>query len=122
MAYLRLTLLRPRTGSRDEVQGLMEDLDEELSGSDGLLLSFVTQEGERLGRVSLWHSKDDANREATRERVLSLRSRIRYLSLETQEVLMEVQSGHVPRELTALLAGDLETDDSARGLATTEVA
>ncbi len=122
MACLRLTLLRPRAGSRDDVQRLVEDLDEELAGSDGLLMSFVTQEGDRVGRVSLWHSKEDANREATRERILSLRSRIRYLSMETQEVLMEVQSGHVPRELTALLGGDLVTDESARELATTEVA
>ncbi len=119
---MRLTLLRPRDGRREEVQRLVEDLDGELAGSDGLLLSFVTQEGDRVGRMSLWQSKDDANREATRERILSLRSRIRYLSIETQEVLMEVQSGHVPRELTALLAGDLVTDESARELATTEVA
>ena len=62
---------------------------------------------DRLGRVAFWHSKEDANREATREHILSLRSRLRYLSLETQEVLIEVKSGHVPQELTSLPAGHL---------------
>jgi hypothetical protein len=111
MACLRLTLLRPRTGATKEVQHLLEELDESLSGSEGLVLSFVTQvETDRLGRVALWHSKEDANREATRDRILSLRSRLRYLSVDTQEVLMEVKSGHVPQELTSLLAGDLDVE------------
>ena len=109
MACLRLTLLRPRAGASEEVQRLLESLDEALAGSEGLVLSFVTQvETDRLGRVALWHSKEDANKEATREQILSLRSRLRYLSVDTQEVLMEVKSGHVPPELTSLLAGDLD--------------
>ena len=102
-------MLRPRAGASEEVQRLLESLDEALAGSEGLVLSFVTQvETDRLGRVALWHSKEDANKEATREQILSLRSRLRYLSVETQEVLMEVKSGHVPPELTSLLAGDLD--------------
>jgi hypothetical protein len=78
-------------------------------------------ESDRLGRVALWHSKDYANREATREHILSLRSRLRHLSLDTQEVLMEVKSGHVPQELTSLLAGDLDIDET-RSLVGAEVA
>jgi hypothetical protein len=119
MACLRMTLPRPRSGASDEVQLLLEALDESLSGSEVLLLSFVTQvETDRLGRIALWHSKEDANKEATREHILSLRSRLRYLSLDTQEVLMEVKSGHVPLELTGLLAGDL---DMTRQMAGAEV-
>jgi hypothetical protein len=118
MACLRLTLLRPRPGAVDEVQRLLESLDEALCGSEGLVLSFVTQvQTDRLGRVALWHSRDDANREATREHILSLRSRLQHLSVNTQEMLMEVKSGHVPQELTSLLAGDLDVEtDEARGL------
>lgn len=118
MACLRLTLLRPRSGASEEVQRLLEELDDALCGSAGLVLSFVTQvQTDRLGRVAVWHSKDDANREATREHILSLRSRLRYLSVDTQEVLMEVKSGHVPQELTSLLAGDLDVDaEEVRGL------
>jgi hypothetical protein len=109
MACLRLTLIRPRPGSAVEVQRLLEALDEELSGADGLIFSFVTQvETDRLGRVALWHSKEDANREATRDQILALRARLRFVSIDTQEVLMEVRSGHVPEALTGLLAGDLD--------------
>ena len=111
MACLRLTLLRPRPGAIAETQRLLEDLDQALSAADGLLLSFVTQvETDRLGRVALWHTKEDANRAATREHTLSLRSRLRHLALDTQEVLMDVKSGHVPPELTALLAGNLDVN------------
>ena len=115
MACLRMTLLRPRPGATQDVQALLEELDASLAGSEGLLLSFVTQvEANRLGRVAFWRSKDEANREATRDHVLSLRSRLRFLSVETQEVLMEVKSGHVPPELASLLAGDLEIDTIGR--------
>ena len=109
MACLRLTLLRPRPGASGETAQLLEKLDETLSGAEGLVMSFITRlETDRLGRIALWHTKEAANREATRERVLSLRARLHYLSLDTQEVLMEVRSGQVPAELTSLLAGDLD--------------
>ncbi len=112
MACLRLTLLRPRIGATEEVQRLLDQLDESLASAEGLVLSFVTQvETDRLGRVSLWHSKEDANRVATQEHILSLRSRLRHLSTDTQEVLMEVKSGHVPPEMTSLLAGDLDIEN-----------
>ena len=111
-----------RPGATEETQRLLEALDEALCSSEGLVLSFVTQvKTDRLDRVALWPSKEDANREATREHILSLRSRLRYLSLETQEVLMEVKSGHVPQELTSLLAGHLGAV-AAPGLVGAEVA
>ena len=105
---LEANVAEARPGATEETQRLLEALDEALCSSEGLVLSFVTQvKTDRLDRVALWPSKEDANREATREHILSLRSRLRYLSLETQEVLMEVKSGHVPQELTSLLAGHL---------------
>jgi hypothetical protein len=111
MACLRMTLLRPRPGASGDVQALLEELDASLAGCDGLLLSFVTQvESNRLGRISFWQSKEAANREATRDHVLSLRSRLRLLSIDTQEVLMEVRSGHVPPELASWLPGDVDLD------------
>jgi hypothetical protein len=118
-----MTLLKPRPGATADVQELLEELDASLAGSEGLLLSFVTQvEANRLGRVAFWSSKDEANREATRDHVLSLRSRLRFLSVETQEVLMEVKSGHVPPELASLLAGDLDVDTAIGRLEESEVA
>jgi len=112
VACLRMTLLRPRPGATADVQALLEELDASLAGSEGLLLSFVTGvESNRLGRIAFWHSKEAANREATRDHVLALRSRLRILSLDTQEVLMEVKSGHVPPELASMLAGYADLDE-----------
>lgn len=123
MACLRMTLLRPRPGATADVQELLEELDASLAGSEGLLLSFVTQvEANRLGRIAFWHSKDEANREAMRDHVLSLRSRLHFLSVDTQEVLMEVKSGHVPPELASLLAGELDVDAAIDRLGKSEVA
>jgi hypothetical protein len=122
MASLRMTLVRPRPGASGEAQRLLEDLDESLAGSPGLVFSFVTQaEANALVRVAIWRSKEAANRQATREHVLSVRSRLRFLSLDTEEVLMEVKPGHVPKELTALLAGDLDVDASGPGALYEEV-
>ena len=114
MACLRVTLLKARPGATEEAQRLLEELDEALCDSDGLVLSFVAQmEAGRYGRIALWHTKEDANREAVRDHILALRSRLRHLSLDTQEVLMDVRSGHIPRELITHLAGDLDTAERA---------
>jgi hypothetical protein len=123
MACLRVTLLRPRQGVTADVQALLEELDASLAGSEGLLLSFVTEvEANRLGRVAFWQSKEAANREATRDHVLSLRSRLRFLSLDTQEVLIEVKSGHVSPGLASILAGDVDFDATTARVDEPEVA
>ena len=123
MACLRMTLLRPRAGTTADVQALLEELDTSLAGSEGLLASFVTEvESNRLGRVSLWLTKEDANREATRDHVLSLRSRLRFLSVDTQEVLMEVKSGHIGSDLTSILACVPNVDPPFAPLEESEVA
>ena len=103
MAYLRLTLLQPRPGSESEVLHLLEELDSNLAGASGLLFSVVMgEEAKRLGRVSLWRSKEDANREAVSDRTLSLRSRLRFLSLETTEEMLDVQSARVSEAVSSL--------------------
>ena len=104
MANLRLTLLRPHLGAEEEVHHLLKELDESLAEAPGLLFSFVLgQEHSRLGRVSLWLSKDEANREAISPRILSLRSRLRLLSVDTEEMLLRVESGHMPAGFSALI-------------------
>ena len=123
MACLRMTLLRPRPGGTADVQVLLEELDASLAGSEGLLMSFVTEvESNRLGRVALWHTKEDANREATRDHVLALRSRLRFLSVDTREVLMEVKSGHASPDLASMLAGVFAFGPATASLEEAEVA
>ena len=89
MPVVRKTLLQPRPGSEAEVGDLLVELDEKLCHAQGLIFSVVIAEP-RLGRVSLWTSKDEANREAVSDSTLSLRSRLRYLSLSAEESLIEV--------------------------------
>jgi len=114
MACLRLTLIEPAPGNEQEAQRVMETLDGCLAGSPGLILSFVTEvETSRMGRISLWHSKGDANQVALRDDILALRSQLRRLSVTTQETLMDLKSGHVPEQLAAQLAGDLDIEPIA---------
>jgi hypothetical protein len=103
MSCLRLTLLEPRPGAEAEVRHVLEDLDAHLADAPGLVLSFVLGQPERLGRVSLWLSRDDANREATSSHILALRSRLRLLSLSTEEMLLDVESGYLPEGFSSLL-------------------
>lgn len=108
MAHLRLTILEPRPGCERQVKELLQELDESLSDAPGLLWSLVLNQGpKRLGRVSLWRDRDDANREANNNHVLSLRSRLRYYSLTTEERLLEASSGYMP-------AGFASLQDSAK--------
>ena len=103
MAFLRLTLLEPRRGSEDEVLALLEELDGDLAGAPGMMMSLVLhQDARQLGRVSLWQTRDGANREAASAHVLSLRSRLHYLSVTTEERLLEVSSVQLPAGFAAL--------------------
>jgi hypothetical protein len=93
----------------------MAALDRCLSGSPGMILSFVTRvESSRLGRISLWQSKDDANQVALRDDILALRSRLRRLALSTEETLMEVSSGHLPQGLAEQMTGASECTPVAK--------
>lgn len=117
MACLRLTLIEPKPGNEQETQRVLSMLDEKLASTPGLIFSFVTGlETDRLGRVALWHSKDEANRVAMRDDVLALRARLRALALSTQETLMELSSGYLPEPLAALIAGDMAMEPVAVNL------
>ncbi len=103
MAFLRFTSLEPRPGSETKVESLLNELDASLAGAPGMVFSLVLRQDERrLGRISLWQSKDAANREAASSHILSLRSLLRYLSVDTEERLLEVNPGAVPSSFTSL--------------------
>lgn len=105
MACLRLTLVEPSSGSGDEAQHVLEALDGRLAHTPGLILSFITEmENDRLARVALWQTKEDANRVAMREDILALRSRLRRLTVRTEETLLDVKSGSLPPPVTQLLS------------------
>jgi hypothetical protein len=107
MAYLRLTLIEPREGYRQETQAILTMLDEKLATMPGLIFSFVTEtEADRLGRVALWRTKEEANHVAMRDDIMALRARLLTLAHDTEETLMELSSGYMPEAVTALISGD----------------
>jgi hypothetical protein len=107
MACLRLTMIEPKEGYREETQTVLTMLDEKLATMPGLLFSFVTEiESDKLGRIALWRSKEEANHVAMREDIMALRARLRMLAPDTEETLMELSSGYMPEPLAAMIAGD----------------
>src|SRR4051812_22961486 len=104
MAYVRGTQLQARPGSEAELLSLLEELDAHMSNSQGLIMSLVvSQDSSNIGRISVWRSKDDANREAITDRTLALRSQLRYLSVRTEERLAELRSGQFPEGFAAIM-------------------
>ena len=107
MVCLRLTLLHPKQGAAQDVQALLEEIDRALSGSRGLLLSFVTSgQSDSLGRVAVWRTKEEANRKATSDHILALRSRLRFLSHDIQEVLIDVKPGVSTEDLVSVFRAE----------------
>jgi hypothetical protein len=107
MACLRLTMIEPREGYREETQAALTMLDEKLATAPGLIFSFVTEiETDKLGRIALWRSKEEANHTAMREDIMALRAQLRRLAPDTEETLMDLSSGHMPEALSAFIAGD----------------
>jgi hypothetical protein len=117
MACLRLTLIEPKPGDRQEAQHVLSMLDEKLAKTPGLIFSFVTEvETERLGRIALWHSKEEANHVALRDDILALRSRLRSLVLSTEETLMDLKSGYLPEPIAAFINGEMVMEPIATNL------
>lgn len=101
MSWLRLTLLKPRSSAEDEALELLQQLDRNLSGSPGLVMSLVaTVAPDRIARVALWQSREDADRQAVSDETLALRSRLHYYCTEAEERLLEVRSGFLPSGLS----------------------
>jgi len=104
MAYVRFTQLQARPGCEAELLSILEELDTTLSHAPGLIFSLViSQDASNIGRISVWRAKEDANREAVSDHTLSLRSRLRYISVKAEERLFELSSGHFPQGFAAIM-------------------
>jgi hypothetical protein len=104
MACLRLTLIDPRLGFEDEARTLMKELDAGLASRDGFIMSLLVSDGRnRVGRLSLWESKQFADQSAGDLHVMAVRSRLHNISVPAEESLLEVESGHLPERLDSLL-------------------
>lgn len=117
MAHVRLSLLTPVPGRESELRRRLEQLDALLAPAEGLVFSLVMSGEGRLGRLSVWLSRDMADREATSERTLAVRSRIRLLAVDMEERLLEVESGWLPAPLGQLASREKDQHHPDEGWA-----
>ena len=108
---IRVTIIRPLPGRREEALETLEALDQALAGRPGLLESSVLSDagvpGSGLvGRISQWVSRERADQEAQDPRVLALRARLMGVTAERSvDTLFDVESAAsgLPREPAGLL-------------------
>lgn len=80
--YVRLSLMRPKPGMRDEVLELHRQLGEWLSEQPGFVRGYIIIEGDpqgRVGHLNVYESEQAADDVAQTQHVLSLRSELMLL-------------------------------------------
>jgi len=79
MAYVRLSVVKPRPGSEERTLKLLKALSAATAGSSGWLEDYVLQphdDSGEIARISIYADESDAEREAATPSVLSLRSEL----------------------------------------------
>ncbi len=82
MPYVRISLMNPLAGREAEVIDLKQQLVAFHRQQKGCLQPYVMRPGDvstETGRISLWESEEDAERTASVESTLALRSRLHLL-------------------------------------------
>ncbi len=79
MAVVRISIMRPVPGRRQEVERLLQELEAWVSSQPGYLfgvqLSSFDHTGE-VGRIAVYNSREDANRMATMDHTVAIRSQL----------------------------------------------
>lgn len=79
MPVVRISIMRPVPGRRQEVERLLQELDAWVSQQPGYLfgiqMSSFDHQGE-VGRIAVYNSREDANRMATMDHTVAIRSRL----------------------------------------------
>ncbi len=94
MLYIRISLMMPEAGKRDEVRRLNQEISAfnrtRKGCRESLAISAADNSGE-LGRVSVWESKEAAEGAANQQHHMSLRSQLH----------LAVKPGHAERSFFA---------------------
>jgi hypothetical protein len=108
MAFVRLTVLRPTRGHRDDALQALRDLDTALSEHRGIVMSLVFHEEAVVGRIAVWESEAEADEAAGEEQAMAIRSRIQGIPGEhIIELLAHADTGMWSPGALQLLAGTL---------------
>jgi hypothetical protein len=92
MPYIRVSVVQPRRNRRIEVQDMVEDLLRRLKTLPGFIdgyLMMTTDGTGRVGRVTMWRSRRDADRAALVEAVLATRANINQLVEDEDDIHLE---------------------------------
>ncbi|MEX0683672.1 MAG: hypothetical protein WD904_13165 [Dehalococcoidia bacterium] len=94
MAYVRVSTMKPQSGSEEDVRKLNEELVAFYRSRPGCIASHfiaAADESGEQGRVTFWESESLANSAATNDHSMFLRSRLHLL----------VEHGHLDRSFHA---------------------
>ena len=87
MAYIRMSLMTPRSGQEEELENLLDRLIEYFHGKSGFIAAYRLSpdphsRDDRIGRISIWESEVDANRMSSDQHDLALQAEIKRLALD----------------------------------------
>ena len=94
MKVIRITQVMPSVGSEQQVEMLLKQLGEYVSKEPGFIEDYEFHSPGKVGRVSIWASKEAADRASMLTHTIAVRSHLHLLSMEWQEALGEVDAEH----------------------------
>ncbi|MSQ25461.1 MAG: hypothetical protein EXR49_04185 [Dehalococcoidia bacterium] len=96
MSIVHETIVKPRQGQEQEVASLLLAMGGFLAAQPGFIEGYTLDglaEGGLLARVTVWQSRDDAERSAALLETMALRAKLQTLvQSNTQELLLDIVS------------------------------
>ncbi len=93
MKVIRTTLVTPLQGADDEVVKILGEIGEHMAKQPGFIEAYTFEEDGKIGRLSMWESREDADHAANQLHTMALRSRMNALTLPAREErLLEIRS------------------------------
>lgn len=95
MKVIRTTTVTAQKGNEEQVTELMKELDGYLAEQPGLIDRYELRNAASFSRITVWASREMADRAATQVRTIALRARIHTLCEHArQDSLMPVDAEH----------------------------
>jgi nucleotide-binding universal stress UspA family protein/heme-degrading monooxygenase HmoA len=87
MAFIRISLMTPRSGQQEELEKLLDSLVAYLHGKPGFIAAYRLSPDphsmdNRVGRISIWESEDDANRMSSDQHDQALQAEIKLVAID----------------------------------------
>lgn len=95
MKVVHETVVRPQAGSEQATVTLLEELGAVLAREPGFIEGYTLdglEEGSLLARISIWESREAAERSTTQDQTIALRARIQGLSHPSSRELSDFVS------------------------------